>query len=172
MADRDIGALDAEYLIGALGLSPHLEGGYFAETYRSDERTKVGDRYSAPRSLSTAIYYLLAPKTCSRMHRLKSDEIYHFYLGDPVTMVNLHPDGSSDLVMLGQEILNGQRLQHTVPRGVWQGARLADGGDFALLGTTVAPGFDYADYESGARNDLIEDYPDMRDMIVRLTEAP
>src|SRR5581483_11176343 len=102
-----------------------------------------------PPAAATAIYYLLTPDTVSAMHRLATDEIFHFYLGDPVEMLQLRPDGSHRVAILGPDLDAGQRPQIVVPRGVWQGARLVPGGRFALLGTTVAPGFDYADYETG-----------------------
>ncbi len=157
-----------------LNLQPHPEeGGYFAETYRSDEQTPQGalpDRYKGPRPFGTAIYYLLTPGTFSEMHRLQSDEVFHFYLGDPVEMLQLWPDGSGRVVTLGTDIANDIHLQVVVPRGVWQGARLLPGGRFALLGTTVAPGFEYADYESGPGEALIAAYPRFRDLIVALTK--
>ena len=168
--------LDVDDIVRLLGLERHpVEGGYYAETYRSADELGTDclpDGYKMPRSLSTAIYYLLTPETRSEMHRLKSDEVFHFYLGDPVDMLNLSPDGSSTIVTLGQEVAAGQKLQHIVLKGVWQGALLRDGGRFALLGTTTAPGFDYADYESGARDELLHRYPDRRDLIVRLADAP
>lgn len=165
--------LDVNEVIRYLGLSPHpKEGGWFVETYRSVEsipRSALPTRYAADRSFGTAIYYLLTPDTRSEVHRLASDEVFHFYAGDPVRMVNLHPDGSSDVVVLGSHVLDDERVQHVVPHGTWQGAHLVDGGSWALLGCTVAPGFDYTDYEAADRAELLKRYPDRRELILRLT---
>lgn len=148
------------------------EGGFYVETYRSAEkiaRDALPQRYTARKSLSTAILYLLTPDTFSALHRLASGEIFHFYLGDAVTMLQLGPDGSSEIITLGHDILNGQRVQVTVPQGLWQGCFLNQGGRFALMGTTVAPGFDFADYEAAGRKELLQQYPAHRDLIIRLT---
>jgi len=148
------------------------EGGYFTEGYRSAETISLEalpERYSGPRSFSTAIYYLLTPETFSAMHRLRTDEVYHFYLGDPVEMVQLGPDGSTKILTLGQDIFNGMVVQTVVSKAVWQGSRLVPGGRFALLGTTMAPGFDPDDYEHGRRKYLIKSYPEAHDLIVALT---
>lgn len=165
--------IDKEQLIAFLGLKPLVEeGGYYVETYRSKESVlpdALPDRYYGPRSFGTAIYYLLTPDAFSVLHRLLSDEVFHFYLGDPIEMLQLWPDGSGKLITLGSDILNGQHPQVVVPRGVWQGARLMTGGKFALLGTTVAPGFEYDDYETGHREELIEAYPAFRELITNLT---
>jgi predicted cupin superfamily sugar epimerase len=119
----------------------------------------------------TAIYYLLEPGTFSELHRVASDEIFHFYLGDPVEMLQLWPDGSAKRVLIGTDIESGMAPQLVVPHGVWQGARLVAGGKLALLGCTVSPGFEYADYESGSRQLLCEAYPEHTDMIRGLTKA-
>lgn len=150
---------------------PH-EGGYYVETYRA--RHKIGeaappDKHAGERNLATAILYLITPDTFSALHRIMSDEIFHFYLGDPVAMLQLHPDGSSEDVTLGRDILNGQRVQVMVPANTWQGCFLNEGGRFALMGTTVAPGFESADFELAKRAQLLEQYPSQRDLIVRLT---
>jgi hypothetical protein len=148
------------------------EGGYYSETYRSPELIQqdcLPGRYSGPRNASTAIYYLLEPNTFSALHRVASDEIFHFYLGDPVEMLQLRPDGSSKVVRIGSDIEKGMVRQVVVPHRVWQGSRLVDGGQFALLGCTVSPGFEFADYESGSRHLLIQAYPDRKDMICALT---
>ena len=148
------------------------EGGFYVETYRSGEKIALDvlpQRYTARKSLSTAVLYLLTPDTFSALHRLASDEIFHFYLGDAVTMLQLGPDGSSEIITLGHDILNGQRVQVTVPQGLWQGCFLNQGGRFALMGTTVAPGFDFADYEAAGRKELLQQYPAHRDLIIRLT---
>lgn len=162
----------AEELIAYLKLQPHpKEGGYFRETYRAAETVAAAalpPRYTAPRSHGTAIYYLLSPGTCSALHRLQSDEVFHFYLGDPVRMLHLLPDGQGRTLVLGADVLAGQQLQVVAPRGIWQGSILEPGGKFALLGCTVAPGFDYADYESGTR-ELAQHYPKFADLIHRLT---
>lgn len=150
-----------------LHLRPHpREGGFFAETYRSSLETAIAD---GQRSLATAIYYLLTPGTFSEMHRLPGDEIFHFYLGDPVEMLQLFRDGSSSVVVLGQDIQRGQRLQHVVPGGVWQGSRLVEGGRFALLGTTMSPGFAYEDYVSGTKDALVAQFPDRAVMVAQLS---
>lgn len=163
----------ADELIQRFGLQPHpREGGFFRETYRSEEKfapESLDPRYFGARSVSTAIYYLLKPGTYSALHRLKSDEVFHFYLGDPVRMLLLHPDGSSQEIVLGSDVDAGQCLQVVVPRNVWQGTLLEPYGEYALLGCTVAPGFDYADYEHARKADLIERYPLREDLIRQLT---
>jgi predicted cupin superfamily sugar epimerase len=151
-----------------------MEGGYYVETYRSNQiipRAVLPDRYSSARSACTAIYFLLTPDVFSSMHRVKSDEIFHFYCGDSVDMLLLHPDGSHETVTIGPNVLAGEQPQVIVPHGVWQGARLKAGGEFALMGTTVAPGFDFEDYEHGDRAALIAAYPDCREIIVELTHG-
>ena len=150
--------MNVEELIAKLGLSPlQMEGGYFAETYRSAD------------GFSTAIYYVLTPDTFSAMHRLASDEVFHFYSGDPVEMLRLFPDGSHEIVMIGSGILAGQRPQLVVPKGVWQGCRLVPGGEYALMGTTVAPAFRCEDYEHGDPDSLITEYPDCAELITALS---
>jgi uncharacterized protein len=149
-------------LIEALALRPHPEGGFFAETYRSA-------RKAVDRSLSTAIYFLLTAANPSRMHRVASDEIWHFYSGDPLEMLQLHPDGSSAVVAIGTDIALGQRPQVIVPAGVWQGVRVVAGGRFALVGATVTPGFDFADFELAGRDALTGSYPDRAPLIEALT---
>src|SRR5260370_413392 len=159
--------ITVEEIIAVLQLSPHpVEGGFFRETYRGLDRVS---RPAGERSMATAIYYLLTPQSCSALHRLPTDEIFHFYLGDPVRMLQLWPDGSSRQFILGNDVLGGQHPQLVVPGGVWQGSHLIDGRRFALLGATMAPGFDYADYESGQRGLLAERYPGQSDLIRRLT---
>jgi hypothetical protein len=146
-----------------LGLRPlPVEGGYYAETYRSAEQFGAGGTDRGPRSLSTAIYYLLTRDTCSRLHRLTSDEVYHFYLGDPVDLLLLSPDGTGRVVTLGPNLLKGMTLQTVVPRGTWQGSWLRRGGRYALMGTTMAPGFDPADCEFADRRALVRQYPRFR----------
>jgi predicted cupin superfamily sugar epimerase len=149
-----------------------LEGGYFAETYRSPvviPGEVMPPGYGDARPLASAIYYLLTPDTFSALHRLPTDEIYHFYLGDPVEMLQLLPDGSSNTLKLGPNILEDMTLQTVVPADTWQGSRLLSGGAFALLGTTMSPGFDPADFEAGDREELVHRYPDRRGLIEALT---
>ncbi len=165
--------LNAGQIIKLLNLQPlECEGGHFAETYRAQEGIAKGalpKRYPDWRLFATAIYYLLTPGSFSALHRLKSDEIFHFYAGDPVELFTLFPNGRMRRAVLGQNMAEGQRPQIIVPRGVWQGARLLPGGRWALLGTTVAPGFEYADFELGRRNALAKKYPDHKEAIRALT---
>ena len=163
----------AEELIALFKLQPHpREGGFFRETYRASEGIEPAGlpvRYGTARAHATAIYYLLTPDTYSALHRLKSDEIFHFYLGDPVRMLQLGPDGKGETILLGPDVLAGQNVQVLVPRGVWQGSFLEPGGRFALLGCTVAPGFEYVDYEEGGQQELLAQYPAFADLIRKLT---
>ena len=167
-----------ESIARALGLEPlSAEGGLYRETYRSAERLPsecLPERYPrTDKPFGTAIYYLLtdSPDSFSALHRLPTDEVYHFYLGDMLEMSLLNPDGSSQVVQLGQDILNGEHLQFVVPRGVWQGSRVAAGGRFALVGTTMAPGFTPDDFELGRQEDLLAQYPQARKQILDLTRA-
>jgi predicted cupin superfamily sugar epimerase len=157
-----------------LGLVPHpREGGFYVRTYESDELLPatafVDGRYPSPRHTATAIYYLLEPGTFSEMHRLKSDEIFHFYAGDAVEMLQLRGQGSGLVIHIGNQLAFGERPQVLAPRGVWQGSRLAPGGGWALLGCTVSPGFEFEDYETAAREDLCATWPAFSQLICALT---
>lgn len=165
--------LTASQIKSLLNLKPlPEEGGYFAETYRADQQVPVDampSPYKSDRSFATAIYYLLTPDTFSAMHRLPTEEIFHFYLGDPVEMLQLYPNGSGKVVQIGTDLENGMHPQVIVPQKVWQGSRLLLGGTYALLGTTVSPGFEFEDYENGQRDVLIDSYPQFRDLVIALT---
>jgi predicted cupin superfamily sugar epimerase len=165
--------MDIEQLKKTLGLTllPQ-EGGFYAETYRSAERLPeecLAGRYSGERSLATAIYFLLTRDSFSALHRLASDEIWHFYLGDPVEMLQLGEHGAGSIVALGTDFDRGMKPQVFVPRGTWQGARLLPGGNFALLGATVFPGFEFADFELAERQSLLATYPTFSSLIKQLT---
>ncbi len=164
--------LGVEEVMRLLGLKPlQGEGGYYTETYRSTHLlppAALPAGYGAPRSAGTAMFYLLTADTFSRLHKLKGDEVYHFYLGDPVQMLTLSPEGSGETLLLGPNLADGQKLQHVVPGGVWQGSRLRPGGRFALMGTTMAPGFDIRDYESGDPRALAATYPGFAGLIKTL----
>jgi uncharacterized protein len=160
--------LTAEYLTQLLNLEPHIEGGRYMQTYRSSLSLKL-EGYEGQRAASTAIYYLFTPEGHSRMHRVKTDEIFHFYGGDPLEMLLLLPDGKTEILELSANFSDGGRPQRVIPAGVWQGTRLKAGGKWALIGATVAPGFEFEDYEEGSRADLLESYPLERERIVALT---
>ncbi len=165
--------LSAQHIIDLLGLEPHpAEGGFFRETYRAVGEVAeqfLPPSYRGARRLSTAIYYLLTPETMSHLHRLESDEVFHHYLGDPTEQLLLYPDGASEVRNLGADLAAGQRPQALVPAGVWQGMRLSPGGTVALLGCTVAPGFEFADYTHGSRAELCRTWPDRQELIEALT---
>ena len=167
--------ITADALIRHFGLATlPVEGGHFRQTCKADETVSIVPDGSGPPLLkprSTAILYLLSadPDSFSAIHRLPTDEIYHFYLGDPVELLLLRQDGSSEVITLGQDVLNGQQVQFAVPAGTWQGSRLVPGGEFALLGTTMAPGFIDTDYTAGEQALLVEQYPDQAGLIALLT---
>lgn len=164
--------MTADDVIRKLDLQPHpVEGGFFRETYRAADRlpASVLPAHAGPRSVSTAIYYLLKPGHVSELHVLPGDEVFHFYLGSPVRMLQLWPDGRGREVVLGPDLAAGHVPQMVVPAGVWQGTRLLGTDGFALLGCTVAPGFDYADYRGSSRAELIARWPAFAEEITRLT---
>ena len=174
--------MTAEDVKQILKLEPHpREGGWFAQTYASAAmlpasafaNTADPARYDGPRRLATAIYYLLERETFSEMHRLESDEVFHHYAGDPVEMLQLLPNGGVERYVIGKDVEAEQRPQVVVPRGVWQGSRLLQAAGetqgWALLGCTVHPGFEYADYETGFYDDLRSRWPAAEEMIRPLT---
>jgi hypothetical protein len=161
--------MTAEEIKSLLKLEPlAVEGGFYRRSYASAATVELP---RGTRPLGSAIYYLLEPGTFSAIHRLESDEIYHFYLGDPVEMLHLFPDGSSAVLTLGPDLQADQQVQLVVPAGVWQGARLVGGGKVALLGCTVTPGFDYADYQSGSYDELAAKWPAETGRIKALTRS-
>jgi uncharacterized protein len=166
--------LTAEDVKRLLALEPlEPEGGCFAETYRSRALLAAGTipGFDAPRPLATAIYYLIEPGGFSALHRLRADEVFHFHLGDAVEMLQLGPGPDGRVLRLGGDLAAGERPQAVVPAGVWQGSRLAAGGRWALLGTTVVPGFDPADFELGRRAALVARWPAHREAIEALTRG-
>lgn len=161
--------MTAEEIKKLLKLEPHpIEGGWFRRTYTASGSIELP---RGVRAQSTAIYYLLESGTFSEMHVLQSDEIFHFYLGDPVEMLQLFPDGGSAVVTLGPYLMAGEQLQLVVPAGVWQGTRLIGNGKVALLGCTVTPGFDYADYRSAPAAELIAKWPNEAGRVRALTRS-
>jgi len=166
--------MNADEVKKILGLVPHpREGGWYVQTYQSGERIAAealaDQRYAGTRLTGTAIYYLLERGTFSEMHRLRSDEIFHFYAGDAVEMLQLEEQGSGRTVRMGSRLDEGERPQVVVRRGVWQGLRLAAGSAWALLGCTVSPGFEFEDYEAGERAELCAEWPEFRQLICELT---
>ena len=161
--------MTADQIKTHLQLEAHpVEGGYFRRTYTSKLHI---DLERGTRAAGTAIYYLLEPGTFSEMHVLSSDELFHFYLGDPVEMLQLWPDGHTELVTLGPHLTAGQHVQLLVPAGVWQGTRLIGSGEVALLGCSVTPGFDFADYISGTCAELAAKWPEQSELITELTRC-
>ena len=162
-----------EQIINHFNMKPlPEEGGWYTETYRSAEsfpQEGLPARYDGRRNFSTAILYLITKESFSKLHRVKSDEIFHFHTGDPAEMLQLSPNGTGRRITIGTDILAGHQPQVIVENGIWQGCRLADGGRFALLGCTVSPGFEFTDYETGERMALLRQYPGYTDEIIRLS---
>lgn len=164
----------ASYWIRQLNMQQHPEGGWFAESYRSDEsldRSALPPRYGGQRTLSTAIYFLLEGHSFSAFHRIASDEGWHFYAGAPLSLWQIAPDGLLSELRLGPDPEQGQVFQAYVPAGNWFAARPADPAGYTLVGCTVAPGFDFADFELAGREALSRQYPQHSDLIARLTRG-
>jgi hypothetical protein len=148
------------------------EGAWFAPSFRSDERVSIAGatRYAGPRAAYSAIYCLQTREDFSGLHRLATDELWHFYDGWPIELLLLHPDGRGELAVLGRDLDAGQRPQLLVPRDAWQASRPIGGADaWTFFGNTLAPGFEYADFEIGYREELTARYPAFAQKIAELT---
>ncbi len=154
--------MEAKSLIERFSLIPHPEGGYYRETYRSGGTIPAGalpPAFGGDRHYSTAIVFLLEKGDISRLHRIRSDEIWHFYGGGPLRLAMISPDGMAGEIILGSDIGAGHHVQYVVPAGVWFGARPCAETAFSLVGCTVAPGFDFADFEMGEKETLKAAFP-------------
>lgn len=165
--------MTAAQIIELFQLEPlPVEGGLFRRYYGAEEtipRHALPARYTHPKPHGSAILYMHTPDTRSLLHRLKTDEIYHFYNGDPVALVLLNADRTHQIVTLGRDYAAGHVPYCVVPRGVWQGSRLAPGGEWALMGATMAPAYDDDDFELADRAFLLEQYLNAREWILCLT---
>ncbi|GAB2940934.1 hypothetical protein GCM10027048_01680 [Hymenobacter coalescens] len=160
--------MNAQDIIQALQLLAHPEGGYYRETYRSPQRLSTAQGTS--RNVSTGIYYLLENEDKSHFHRIQSDELWFFHQGQPLEIVLLQ-DGQAVSVVLGNDLLRGEVPQAVIPAGTWFGARLLGGVGYALVSCTVAPGFDFADFELATRAELTRQFPAQRELIETFTPA-
>ena len=166
--------MTADQLIKSLRLTPHPEGGFFRETYRAAEtiaRDALPNGFGGDRVFSTSIYYLLQARQISVLHRIRSDELWHFHMGDALEVIDITPDGALTTTVLGHDVADGNTLQSVVPAGHWFGARLARPAKdaFALVGCTVAPGFDFADFEMADRDAILNAFPQHQAIIKAMT---
>lgn len=162
-------------IIRELGLSPHPEGGFYRQTYRSEEIVSDRAFASAPfvgqRQLASSIYYLLPSDEVSRFHRLKSDELWYYHYGSPLTIHMITPSGVWKRVKLGPNILQGETLQAVIPKGTIFGATVNDNHSYSLVGCMVTPGFEFQDFELMKQEDLLMRYPQYRPLITLLTPS-
>ncbi len=160
-----------DYWIKHLNLEAHPEGGFYKETYRSQEtitRQSLPARFEGNRNFSTAIYFLLRSQDRSVFHRIKSDELWHFYQGSTLSIYMLTDKGLT-IQKLGTDLLQGESPQVVVPANCWFGARVEEKETYALCGCTVAPGFDFKDFEMAGREELLRQYPGWEKEIIELT---
>lgn len=150
-----------DLIVDKLGLVPlEGEGGMYRCTYEGREKEDGEKEYSA-------IYYMLTRETFSHMHRLRDNELYHFYMGDALELLLLYPDGTFEVKYLGTDLQKGQTPQVMVPAGTWQGSRVTEGGDYCLCGTTMTPAYTQEEYEQGECRELCRMYPEAAEMIRR-----
>ena len=159
---------EARDIINRLKLKPHPEGGYFKETYRSAEiiQTPLG-----PRNYSTSIYFLLTSDAFSAFHKINQDEVWHFYEGSPITLHVISPKGNYTHIQIGRNIEAGETLQYVVPAGHWFAAEVSKENSFALVGCTVSPGFDFADFTLAVRSELVAQFPNHKQLITKLSRS-
>lgn len=163
--------MSAPYFIEGLRLQPHPEGGYFRETYRSEgsiPQSVLPPRFSGPRAYATSIYFLIERHSFSAFHRIASDEAWHFYAGGGLQVHVIHPDGRYECIRLGPDIQSGAVFQAVVPAGAWFASECTPDADFSLVGCTVAPGFDFQDFELAKAEILSKQFPEHEELILRL----
>ncbi|WP_258105596.1 cupin domain-containing protein [Marinoscillum sp. MHG1-6] len=161
-------------LIDQLKLQPHPEGGYFRETYRSNGTIHIeslSKLYDGKRNYSTCIYFLLTSDKFSAFHKIHQDEIWHFYQGSPIHLHMIQPDGTYDKIIIGSNIDKGEVPQNVVSGGTWFASEVIAEDGYALAGCTVAPGFDFNDFELAERKSLIDLFPEYRESITQLTRG-
>lgn len=164
----------AKIIAEKLGLQPHPEGGYFKEIYRAEEKIgnpELPERFSGDRNFSTSIYFMLSGNEKSHFHRIKSDEIWHFYSGTTLVLHLIDAAGNYSTVKIGNDILAGETPQAFIPHGNWFAAEVEDKNSYALVGCTVSPGFDFADFELATQKELCEKYPEYSELIKVFTKA-
>ncbi len=164
--------VNAEHWINKLDLKKHPEGGYYRETYRSKDIIKndgLTSRNIESRNSCTAIYYLLSGQEFSAFHRLKSDEIFHFYSGSSLRVHVINKNGEYNLINLGQNSVKNDTFQLIINQGDWFASEVSEPNSYSLIGCTVSPGFDFHDFELGSRDKLIKLYPNHRDIITKMT---
>lgn len=162
----------AQYWIDTLQMTTHVEGGSFKETYRSKgtiPKSALADAFAGNRSYSTAIYFLLQQGQFSALHRISADEVWHFYEGDPLEVIEIKPSGALTIHLLGRNPEAGEVFQCVIEGGSWFGSRVAAKGEYSLVGCTVAPGFDFADFELANRDSLLNEFPQYHTLIEQLT---
>lgn len=161
-----------EEIINFYGLIPHIEGGFYQRTYYSSitvPKASLPDQFNGDRSLCSTILYLIPSTIRSKLHRLKGDEIWHFYVGDPFILIELHESGELRQTIMGNRSLNEQKIQHLVPYGCWFGGYVSPEEkiySFSLVGCTIFPGFDERDFELAEKEYLINKFPHHREIIL------
>lgn len=163
--------LTANALIKQFNLLPHPEGGYYKETYKATEyivKNALPERFQADRFFSTAIYFLLEKGNFSAFHKIKSDECWHFYAGETLLVYVIHSKGNLEIIRLGNNIEMGEVFQYVVPANCWFASEPAADTNFSFVGCTVAPAFDFADFELAKANELIQEFPQHENIIQRL----
>jgi predicted cupin superfamily sugar epimerase len=162
----------ADHWIRHLQLTRHIEGGWYSEVYRSAltlNKDHLPSQFTDNRNACTHIYFLLEKKGFSAFHRIKSDELWHFYAGDPLIVYEIDETGELKQHLLGNDIEKGQSLFCVIKAGNWFGSRVASSSEYALVGCTVSPGFDFNDFEMGERNRLLDEFPQHADLIRSMT---
>lgn len=165
---------EVEEIIEKLDLTPHPEGGYFKETYRSDgliDKESLDTQYSGNRNYSTSIYFLLTSDAFSAFHKIHQDEIWHFYSGSPILLHMIDQEGYYSEVTIGSNLNKDETPQFIVPGGVWFASEVKNENSYSLVGCTVAPGFDFDDFELGIRDKMIEKFPKHKEVINRLSRV-
>ncbi|MBS3946326.1 MAG: cupin domain-containing protein [Melioribacter sp.] len=165
--------INHEEIIKRIELIPHPEGGYYREVYRSEENiisNQLPDRYNSKRSFSTSIYYMLVKEQISVFHKLKSDEIWHFYHSSPLHIHLLDAKSGYKKLKLGNNLIAVEIPQFVIPKGTFFAAEVVDKKSFTLIGCTVSPGFEFADFEFGIADQLLKQFPQQKELIIRLSK--